>query len=150
MKPSIRTVRNSDLQAVVDIDQTLFGAESFSSFVMRQFFNLFPESFFVAEQDEQLLGYAAIGVQPSSKNAWLISAGVLAPFQNQGVGSALLTACDDYCVNTCVASCRLTTDPDNNYAIHLYEKFGFRKDSELRDYYVPGDRKLLMVKTFGI
>ena len=84
MKLSIRTVRADDLQAVVDIDRALFGAESFSSFAMRQFLNLFPDSFFVAEHDSQLVGYATIGVQPSAKHAWLISAGVLERHQHKG------------------------------------------------------------------
>ena len=148
MKTSIRKVRAADLPAVVDIDRILFGAESFPSFSMRQFINLFPDSFFVAERNGLLVGYAAIGVKPFSGDAWLLSMGVLAPHQNGGIGTSLLTACDDYCKKSQVAACRLTTDPDNSGAIRLYEAFGFQLDSELRDYDEPGDRKLMMIKAY--
>ncbi len=148
MKPSIRTVTDGDLQAVVAIDEALFGAESFSSFAMRQFINLFADSFFVAEQGGVLIGYAAIGVKASTKDAWLISAGVIEAHQNRGVGAELLKACDKYCEYSLVETCRLTTDPDNANAIRLYERFGFQVETELRDYYEAGDRKLLMIKTY--
>ncbi|MEO1242318.1 MAG: GNAT family N-acetyltransferase [Pseudomonadota bacterium] len=148
MKTSIRTVRASDLPAVVKIDKILFGAESFPSFSMRQFINLFPDSFFVAEQNGLLVGYAAVGVKPFSNDAWLLSTGVLEPHQNRGIGTNLLTSCDDYCEKSRVESCRLTTDPANSGAIRLYKTFGFQLNSELRNYYEPGDRKVMMIKTY--
>ncbi len=148
MTASIRKVRASDLRALVNIDENLFGVDSFSSYSMRQFINLFPESFFVADKDECLVGYAAIGVKPFSKEAWLISIGVLKPHQNCGIGTSLLTSCDEYCRKSRIGSCRLTTDLDNLSAIRLYERAGFKPESELQDYYEPDDRKMLMVKGY--
>ncbi|MEM8772316.1 MAG: GNAT family N-acetyltransferase [Pseudomonadota bacterium] len=148
METSIRKVRDSDLQTVVDIDKTLFGAESFLSFSMRQFINLFPDSFYVAEQNAVVIGYGVIGVRPSAKDAWLLSIGVLEPHQNQGIGAKLLAACDAYCQSLRIETFRLTTDPENSGAIRLYKTFGFQIDCEICDYYELGDRKLLMIKTY--
>lgn len=148
MKTSIRNVRSTDLAAVVEIDKALFGAESFPSFSMRQFINLFPESFYVAEQDGVMVGYATIGVNAFSSDAWLLSAGVIEPYQNRGIGTDLLASCDDYCKKMPVETCRLTTDPDNAGAIRLYGRFGFQVENEILDYYAPGDRKVIMVKSY--
>lgn len=148
MTMSIRKVRTSDLQAIVQLDEKLFGEESFSSYSIRQFINLFPESFFVAEQNELLVGYAVVGVKAFSNGAWLLSMGVSTPHQKCGIGTTLLAACDDYCKSSHMESCRLSTSPSNSSAISLYRRFGFEAESELRNYNEPGDHKLIMLKAY--
>ncbi len=148
MTTSIRKVQDADLSALVKIDSSLFGAESFPPFSMRQFINLCSESFFVAEKDGGMVGYAIVGIKPSSHDAWLLSLGVLKAHQNCGIGTNLLRACDEFCKISGINACRLTTDPDNTGAIKLYERFGFQKASEVRNYYESGDRKVMMIKRY--
>ena len=149
MKSEIRTVRDDDLPALAALDKAVFGDESFLPYALRQFINLFPDGFFVAEHNGSLVGYTVIGVKPCSKEAWLISACVSTAHQKAGIGTKLLTACNDYCQSAGISSCQLTTDADNQGAIKFYERFGFQQESEFRDYYEPGDHKVLMRKTYS-
>ncbi len=54
-------------------------------------------------------------------------------YQNQGIGSRLMTAIIDLAENWLnLKRLELTVNTDNPSAIHLYEKFGFEKEGTLR------------------
>jgi ribosomal-protein-alanine N-acetyltransferase len=76
----------------------------------------------------------------------LISIAVLEQYRGRGVGSALLSETiralrDVYEVESIYLEVRVS----NDVAIHLYEKFGFRKARIIKHYYMDGEDAYVMV-----
>ncbi len=145
---SIRKVSYKDVQQIVDLDKKLFGEGGYENFSIRQYIDLFPNSFFVCEKSGNVIGYTLLGIEALTKNAWLLSLGVSTEHQGKGIGRALTKACDDFCISTSMDRCRLTVEPDNVSAISLYRDFGFTELEHKKNYYKQGDKRLLMQKFF--
>ncbi|MDR1334184.1 MAG: ribosomal protein S18-alanine N-acetyltransferase [Holosporaceae bacterium] len=60
---------------------------------------------------------------------------VLPQFQNEGVGKSLLGSIDNYAKDHVVRQIFLEVSEDNLIARRLYEKFGYQKISERKNYY---------------
>ncbi len=148
MTASIRKANYSDVQAIVNIDRKLFGNGAYPNFSVRQYIDLFPNSFFVCEVNGIICGYGLVGVEAFTRNAWLLSLGVLKKFQGRGLGNALTEACDTYCIQSGIEKCSLTVEPNNQIAISLYKKFGFTELLCKKGYYKSGDERLLMEKHY--
>lgn len=91
----------------------------------------------VAEIDRRVVGQLSLHVEqnPRRRHVGGIGMAVHDDFQGRGVGSALLTATLDL-ADRWLALRRIELDvyTDNAAAIRLYEKFGFVREGQLRDY----------------
>lgn len=91
----------------------------------------------VAEIDRRVVGQLSLHVEqnPRRRHVGGIGMAVHDDFQGRGVGSALLTAILDL-ADRWLALRRIELDvyTDNAAAIRLYEKFGFVREGQLRDY----------------
>jgi ribosomal protein S18 acetylase RimI-like enzyme len=148
MTVSIRNARPSDIQAIADLEASLYGAEGYGNYAIRQFIDMFPDSFFVSQGEAALTGYALVGVKAASKMAWILSICVEKASQGQGIGRALIGRCIAYCTKNGFEVCALTVAPDNSSAVHLYESLGFSVTERVRDYYRAGDSRLVMTRTW--
>ena len=145
---SIRLASSDDVDKLVEIDAELYGSDGYPHFSIKQYLDLFRNSFFVAERDKELIGYCIIGVEAFSTDGWLLSMAVRKSSQNAGVGRALMQAAEEYCVINPIDKCSLTVHPDNQAAVSLYQNHGYKIERTYPNYYKPSDPRLLMIKSY--
>ena len=147
MQHKIRPASKYDLPAIKSIDKQLFGSESYPSFVLRQLLDLCGSLFKVAVVEDSIKGYAIAQFDATTKRAWFLSLGVLANYQGQGIGRALLSQLLHEVELNGAEMMYLTVMPDNIKAIDLYSSLGFERLTIENDYYGDGAPRLVMVKT---
>lgn len=140
-------VLKHQIAAVAQLEATAFPPPVYPVFFFRQAYDLWPELFWVARRDEQILAYllcAAEYADPARLS--LMSFAVAPQAQGQGVGKALLRSFFDAlpAIAPTVRQIWLTADPANEAAIRLYQQHGFRQSGEEIDYYGAGYRRLVM------
>lgn len=149
---TIRQFKPADLERVMYINQMCL-PENYSSSFFLDLYERFPETFVVAEENSEIVGYAMCRIErglPSfrfmglSKKGHLISIAVLPKYQHQGVGQALMKeimkAMVSYEAKECILEVRVTNTP----AIDLYKKLGFIVARTLNNYYSDGEDAYLM------
>lgn len=94
--------------------------------------------------DEQVVGFVAGNVRRAEEMAWIATIGVLPEYRGQGIGRALLRACEAQ-INT--PRIRLCVRTDNQSAIHLYRQEGYQDVGYWYHYYLDGSDALVMEKT---
>lgn len=143
MPNTIRPVERGDLAAVLALELATFPDETYGEIALRQFIDLFPQRFFVAESDGEIAGYGLGGIDDAGEG-WLLSLGVGPAHQGKRIGTALIDAVLKSLASAPVI--RLTVLPDNAHAIALYEKKGFVTEAYRKDYYGPGQDRLVMAR----
>jgi ribosomal protein S18 acetylase RimI-like enzyme len=92
---------------------------------------------------EDMVGFIAGDVRPAKHMAWIATLAVLPEFRGQGIGSALLQACE---ARLEVATIRLSVRMSNQPAIHLYRSLGYERIGIWPDYYQDDEDALVMEK----
>jgi ribosomal protein S18 acetylase RimI-like enzyme len=90
-----------------------------------------------------MIGFIAGDVRRLEGVAWIATVAVLPEFRGQGIGSALLSACES---RIPLSRIRLCVRPSNEVAIRLYEKFGYAQVGEWTRYYNDSESALVMEK----
>ena len=106
-------------------------------------------SFFFAARDGELLGYAAWGRAPLTRASFDLYWIVIAPAaQGQGLGQALLELVERAVAARGGGNLYVETSSREAYARsrRFYRAAGYARLARLRDFYAPGDHKLLFCK----
>lgn len=93
--------------------------------------------------DKQMVGFIAGDIRRTEGTAWIATIAVLPDFQGQGIGSALLQACES---QISLNRIRLCVRPTNEVAIRLYERYGYTRVGAWDKYYQDGESALVMEK----
>lgn len=93
--------------------------------------------------DGQMVGFIAGDVRRTEGVGWVATVGVLPECQGQGIGSALMSACEEQMNMTCV---RLTVRASNQVAIRLYQRLGYHVAERWHGYYQDGEDGVVMEK----
>ncbi|HLE51025.1 MAG TPA: GNAT family N-acetyltransferase [Anaerolineales bacterium] len=96
-----------------------------------------------AMSDGQLVGFIAADIRRSEGLAWIATIGVLPEYRQQGIGTALLRACEDRLV---VPRIRLSVRASNGAAIRLYSRLGYQRSGVWSRYYSDGEDALVLEK----
>lgn len=144
---SFGPIVKAELAAVAELEVSAFPPPVYPVFFFRQAFDLWPDLFWVARQDDQILAYLICGpefAEPSRLS--LMSFAVAPQAQGQGIGKGLLQAFLRQLpmVAPKIRQLWLTADPDNLPAVRLYQQHGFVTSAEEPDYYGAGYRRLVM------
>ncbi|MGE5375484.1 MAG: GNAT family N-acetyltransferase [Bacteroidota bacterium] len=94
--------------------------------------------------DHEMIGFVAGDLRPAENTGWIATIGVDPRYQHQGIGRALLRACE---AQLKFPRVRLTVRISNDHAIALYEKEGYRTVDIWKKYYNDGEDGLVMEKT---
>jgi len=97
-----------------------------------------------ATQDGEMIGFIAADIRRLQNMAWIATLGVLPDFRRQGIGSILLSSCEDLLR---VARIRLSVRASNQPAQRLYSRFGYSRYDVWRRYYTDGEDALVLEKT---
>ncbi len=90
----------------------------------------------------QMVGFIAGDIHADGV-AWIATIGVLPNYRGQGIGAALLTACENQLKAPVI---RLCVRQSNEVAIHMYRRFGYTQADLWRGYYEDGENALVMEK----
>lgn len=144
---SFGAIVKQEVAAVAELEINAFPPPVYPVFFFRQAFDLWPELFWVARQDNQIVAYLICS--PESTNPTrlsLMSFAVSPEAQGQGVGKGLLRAFLQQLplLAPQVRQLWLTADPDNFAALRLYQQHGFAITGEEPDYYGTDYRRLVL------
>lgn len=139
MALQIRNVTPMDLNAVLELENACFSPETAATrdaFIYR--IAAFPERFFVAEQDGQILGlingcastqpritdelFEPQGHEPTGKNQMIFGLAVHPDHRNQGIGTALMQTMIDFARQTNMEQLILTCRAEK---VSYYQRFGY-------------------------
>ena len=88
---------------------------------------------FVIKKDNIIVGYVLLSSKEGKKNGYkyrkqleIEAMGIDKEYRNQGIGTRLLEFVKEYGKNNNYTDLRLTVNEENENAIHLYEKVGFK------------------------
>jgi len=141
---SIRPVLKSELLAVYQLEQAIFGEHSYPDFFFRQGFDCWPEQFLVAvDKDNSVQGYLLCAQSGDPECMWILSVAVSEQTRGQGVGKRLIQQCLAQLPDP-VQRVLLTVDPTNP-AHGLYRYLGFVDSAFEADYFGAGADRVVMV-----
>ena len=133
----------SDMSAIAKMEQDYIECP-WSESVLLDSFSQDGYIFIKAEQDGRLIGYGSVQVVLDEGNINNIA--VDKDFRNKGIASGILTNIIDKCKERNVATLFLEVSTENKGAIALYEKFGFEKIGERKNYYKSGSAIIMSKK----
>lgn len=117
-----------------ETDNLSFGAEGLAISVedeakyLSKIKNSDDSVMFVAKLNDKIVGNASLNrFSRRMQHRGELSVAVLKDFWGQGIGTTLLNSIIDFSVENQFEVLDLQVRSDNSSAIHLYEKFGFKK-----------------------
>ena len=93
--------------------------------------------------DGHMVGFVAGDQRDSKGFSWIATIAVLPAYQKQGIGRALLSACESQLIPPRI---RLCVRAGNGSAIRLYERAGYQHLDVWRGYYKGGADAIVMEK----
>lgn len=146
-----------DAQAIIDYlkqaggetDNLTFGADEFNFTVeeeekhIKQLENSCDEVMFVAKDNGKIVGDASLSRLPRRmKHRGDFGIAVLKEYWNKGIGSRLLNEIINFAKENSFEVIDLQVRSDNKGAIHLYEKFGFKKIGTHESFFKIGNEEI--------
>ena len=131
----IREMKRSDLGWAHDLDCRLFSDAAWQKEDMQEAF--LPGRRFFVEEGKKLKGWA--GMDASGAFAHILSIDVEPSFQGKGLGSSLLSSLLSSAKGMGKKKCILEVSCDNEKALGLYKKFGFKTRGKIEGYYPSSD-----------
>lgn len=145
----IRPATDSDLAALLDIENASFATDRLSARQWRRHLDSASAQVVVATFERRLVGAAVLFFRRGSRIARLYSIAVASSARGHGVGEALLTAVESAAVRHGCDRLRLEVRTDNATAQRLYERSGYRRFGQHRGYYEDGEDALRYEKPLG-
>jgi len=143
-----------DLQSVMHINYTCL-PENYTNYFFLDLHERFPETFIVAEENGEIVGYIMCRIEVGLSNfgfggllkkGHIVSVAVLPQNRRKGIGEALVNEAtkgmQQYGAKQCFLEVRVTNEP----AISLYKKLGFQITRTIKGYYADGEDAYLMSK----
>jgi len=153
---NLRLFKPSDLNRVIHINRVCL-PENYSSFFFIDLHHRFPETFIVAEENGEVVGYimcrietslASFGFSGLIKKGHVVSIAVLPEYQRKGIGLALMQKAMENMRHYKAKKCFLEVRVSNTPAIQMYKKLGFQIKRRIREYYMDGEDAYEMEKSF--
>ncbi|MEM3623145.1 MAG: ribosomal protein S18-alanine N-acetyltransferase [Candidatus Bathyarchaeia archaeon] len=150
----LRKFNMNDLQTVMHINRTCL-PENYTDYFFIELHQRFPETFIVAEENGEVVGYimcrielglSNFGFSGLLKKGHIVSVAVLHQHRRKGIGKALVSQALEnmriYNAKQCFLEVRVTNTP----AIELYKKLGFEVTRTIHGYYSDGEDAYVMTK----
>jgi ribosomal-protein-alanine N-acetyltransferase len=129
--------------------------ENYTDYFFIELHQKFPETFIVAEENGEVVGYIMCRIELGLSNfgfggllkkGHIVSVAVLHQHRRKGIGKALVTQALEnmriYNAKQCFLEVRVTNTP----AIELYKKLGFEITRTIQGYYSDGEDAYVMTR----
>jgi len=150
---TLRTFKGEDLNRVMAINFECL-PENYSSSFYRELYSRFPETFIVAEADDEVQGYIMCRVERGfsklrnlspARLLHVVSIATREQYRRRGIAKVLmLEAMKKGAVFYEATECYLEVRVGNEPAIKLYESLGFTKSKRNYGYYLDGEDAWVM------
>ncbi len=144
MAISFRLATADDIPALVELENTLFNTDQISK---RQFYYHIHSKrnfLWIAKEEAKLIAYMLVFMR--RKSARIYSLAVSKTCHGKGVGSALLMKLFEELPAANISKVGLEVNINNQVAIRLYLKLGFKIVKTRMHYYFNGDHAYKMYK----
>ena len=139
----IETANWRDLSALRSLEKVCFPKDAWPLWDLIGVLTLPNVVRLKAVVEAEMIGFIAGDVRQAQNMAWIATIGVLPKYRGQGIGAALIKACED---SLTVPTIRLNVRFSNQTAIGLYERLGYRRVGRWPRYYQDGEDALVMEK----
>jgi ribosomal-protein-alanine N-acetyltransferase len=147
---SIRLLRPSDLDRILEIEDASFGEDAYDRNLFADFYHKCGELFLVAARGRTVCGYmvTCIGGRRAGR-AELVSVAVDPKHRGKGIASALMDSTLRRLRRRGIARFDLMVKVTNEPAIRFYEGYGFNRSRIVRKYYEDGADGWRMAKCWN-
>lgn len=151
---NLRKFNTNDLQSVMQINHLCL-PENYTDFFFVDLYRRFPETFIVAEENGQIVGYimsrielglSALGLGGLIKKGHVVSVAVMPEHRRRGIGKALVSEAIEAMKRYNAKQCYLEVRASNSAAIGLYKQLGFDVTRTAHGYYADAEDALVMAK----
>ena len=142
----IRRACSADIPALLTLENRCFEIDRLSERSFRHLLTRGKASFFVFDDEDQLLGYSLVLFHQNTSMARLYSLAVLPECRGRGIAAGLIATSEADALERGVVSMRLEVHVDNDRAIALYLKLGYKEFAVFPDYYEDHAAALRMEK----
>lgn len=146
----LRKFNSDDLEQVVHINRLCL-PENYTNYFFMELHKRFPETFLVAEENGEIVGYMMCriktglsGFRGIIKKGHVVSIAVLPSHQHKGIGRALMMQAMGIMGLYNVKLCFLEVRVSNKAAVNLYKNLGFKVARLIRGYYVDREDAYVM------
>lgn len=138
MTISIRAGTRFDIDALLALENRCFTTDRLSRRSFMRFVSKGAHNLLVADQGGEILGYVLVLFRSGTSLARIYSIAVSDAARGQGVASKLLTQAELIASKRYCLFIRLEVHTDNTAALALYNKFGYKSFTHLKQYYEDG------------
>lgn len=144
MTVTIRPATGADVDAMMTIEQAVFGATAWSPEQMADELDRIGDTrwYAVAVAGGRVAGYVGLYLSPPDADVQTIA--VAAGHQGEGIGRDLLAAAVAYAWESGCSRMFLEVRADNDAALRLYRTAGFERLGRRRNYYPDGTDAVTM------
>ncbi|MFM6941441.1 MAG: ribosomal protein S18-alanine N-acetyltransferase [Candidatus Planktophila sp.] len=137
-----------DIPVLVSYDKDLFPYSPWNSAQFKEEFAGIPATrfFVVAEEDNQIVGYAGCFAPAEDVEADILTVGVLPSHRRKGIAREFIQQMESWCRERKASAMMLEVEISNQAAIALYQSLGYMKISIRMDYYGLGKDAQIMRK----
>lgn len=131
----VRAASLGDLDALVALENECFVQDRISRRSFRHFLHHHRDKLIVAESGGRIVGYILVIFRSGTALARVYSVAVLEEFRGGGIGAMLLDEAEAVSLASDCMVLRLEVREDNDVAIALYKRLGYRIFGRYPDYY---------------
>lgn len=148
----LRKFNTNDLERITYINRTCL-PENYSDYFFVELHHRFPETFIVAEENGEVVGYIMCRIETGLssfvfrgliKKGHIVSVAVLQEYRRKGIGEALVAKAMENMRSYKAKHCFLEVRVANTAAVDLYKKLGFEVSRTVRGYYADGEDAYVM------
>lgn len=142
----IRFATQRDLDALVKLEIEAFETDRFTKDQIEYLLTQSSSTTFVLEYKDKIAGAACLLWRKAVNGARLYNLAVDPVYHGKGLGIALLNECEKEAAYRSCHKISLEVREDNHGAIGFYEKYGYKTDRIIKDYYSDGASGIKMSK----
>jgi ribosomal-protein-alanine N-acetyltransferase len=143
----------NDLRSVTNINRVCL-PENYTDFFFTDLYRRFPQTFIVAEENGEVVGYIMCRIEVGLSNFGLggllkkghvVSVAVMPEHRRKGIAETIVkTAMEKMQTSYSAKQCYLEVRVSNESAIRLYKKLGFEVTRTVHGYYADGEDAYVM------
>ena len=136
-----------DIQAVAEMDEICFGEDGWSEYFFACELLDKNSEYIVGEIEGKVVACSGLKFYP--EGAYGMTIAVLPEFQGRGIGKKLFAEIIERAKKRGAKLMIFEVRVNNDSAIHIYKKFGFKIVDRIKDYYMGGEDAFRMYANLG-